>query len=140
MASHPYFDANTLDQNWDSLVKDPQSPLINRATQGLYPPGTALMPFLLALGNLPDKSPDSVINDYAHNGISLSCSFPLSPPFTQEMISTAGCPFALLSLSNDLTDSQLISLFQKLGFYQAPSVSLPVAQPLIVPSQLANRD
>ena len=140
IASHPYFDANTLDQNWDSLVKDPQSPLVNRATQGLYQPGTALMPFLLALGNLPDKSPDSVVNDYAHNGISLSCSFPLSPPFTQEMISTAGCPFALLSLSNDLTDSQLISLFQKLGFYQAPSVSLPVAQPLIVPSQLANRD
>ena len=43
MASHPTFDANQLEANWENLVKDPQSPLLNRAMQGAYPlsPGLA---------------------------------------------------------------------------------------------------
>jgi cell division protein FtsW (lipid II flippase) len=39
MASHPVFDANHLSEEWDSLVKDPDSPLLNRAIFGLYPIG-----------------------------------------------------------------------------------------------------
>lgn len=39
MASRPTFDPNKLDENWDELVKDPTAPLINRATQGLFPLG-----------------------------------------------------------------------------------------------------
>ncbi|OON90993.1 MAG: hypothetical protein ATN32_02875 [Candidatus Epulonipiscium fishelsonii] len=41
MYSSPSFDSNTVKQNWSSLINDTQnSPLINRATQGLYPPGS----------------------------------------------------------------------------------------------------
>jgi hypothetical protein len=39
MASHPTFNANRLEDNWSSLVDHPDSPLLNRATLGLYPPG-----------------------------------------------------------------------------------------------------
>jgi len=39
MASRPTFDPNTLDADWDSLVKDPAAPLLNRATQGIFPLG-----------------------------------------------------------------------------------------------------
>jgi cell division protein FtsW (lipid II flippase) len=39
MASHPTFDANKLVEQWGMLVDDPDSPLLNRATQGLYPVG-----------------------------------------------------------------------------------------------------
>ncbi len=48
LASHPTFDPNTLDENWDRLRADPASPLLNRATQGEYQPGTALQPLILA--------------------------------------------------------------------------------------------
>lgn len=37
MASHPNFDANILDEQWDELIQDPEAPLLNRATQGSYP-------------------------------------------------------------------------------------------------------
>lgn len=41
MVSNPDFNPNEISQNWAQLNKDEEnSPLINRATQGLYPPGS----------------------------------------------------------------------------------------------------
>jgi peptidoglycan glycosyltransferase len=40
MVSSPSFDAGSIDGHGDALLKDPASPLLNRATQGLYPPGS----------------------------------------------------------------------------------------------------
>ncbi|MCB0155469.1 MAG: FtsW/RodA/SpoVE family cell cycle protein, partial [Anaerolineae bacterium] len=39
MSSHPTYDPNTLDETWDSLREDTSAPLLNRATQGLFPVG-----------------------------------------------------------------------------------------------------
>jgi peptidoglycan glycosyltransferase len=40
IAATPAFDPNTLDRNWKTLIADPASPLLDRSTQGLYPPGS----------------------------------------------------------------------------------------------------
>ena len=48
MASHPTFDPNTLSETGSLLIKDPDAPLLNRATQGSYPVGTILSPFIHA--------------------------------------------------------------------------------------------
>lgn len=42
MVSKPDYDPNYVTQNWEALVEDTEnnSALINRATQGLYPPGS----------------------------------------------------------------------------------------------------
>ncbi len=40
MVSAPSYDASRIDQEGDKLLADPNGPLINRATQGLYPPGS----------------------------------------------------------------------------------------------------
>ena len=41
MVSHPDFDPNEISRIWDSLVNNESSSvLLNRATQGLYPPGS----------------------------------------------------------------------------------------------------
>ena len=39
MVSAPSFDPATAEQNWDELTARAYSPLVNRATHGLYPPG-----------------------------------------------------------------------------------------------------
>ncbi len=39
MSSHPTYDPNTLEVNWDILRRDQRAPLLNRATQGLFPVG-----------------------------------------------------------------------------------------------------
>ncbi len=40
MVSNPTFDANTLEEKGAALVADESAPLLNRATQGLFPPGS----------------------------------------------------------------------------------------------------
>lgn len=42
MVSKPTYDPNKVDELWEDLIADDEeeSPLINRATQGLYPPGS----------------------------------------------------------------------------------------------------
>lgn len=40
MVSRPGFDPNTLESNWNELIEAENSPLLNRATQGLYTPGS----------------------------------------------------------------------------------------------------
>lgn len=40
MQAYPDFDPNTVEEEWDNLTADADSPLVNRATQGLYPPGS----------------------------------------------------------------------------------------------------
>ena len=40
MVSMPDFDTTKLKENWSEIVEDTNSPLLNRATQGLYAPGS----------------------------------------------------------------------------------------------------
>ncbi|MFH2104397.1 MAG: FtsW/RodA/SpoVE family cell cycle protein [Chloroflexota bacterium] len=50
LASHPTYDPNNLEAIAADLFNDPNTPLLNRATQGQYPPGSALIPFYHAAG------------------------------------------------------------------------------------------
>lgn len=125
MASHPTFDANHLAEDWANLIKDPGSPLINRATQGLYPPGSALGPFLLAsasnLGSLPDL-PSSL--DFSSNQMTLRCSQPPGADSWGSVI-TSGCPGAVTTLGQLIGTDKLYQLFDSLGFFQKPLTRLP---------------
>ena len=40
LATYPSFDNNNIDETLPELSQDPDAPLINRATQSLYPPGS----------------------------------------------------------------------------------------------------
>lgn len=55
MVSKPDFNPNTISQDWDSMVTDEtNSALLNRATQGLYPPGSTFK-ILTALAYLREN-------------------------------------------------------------------------------------
>lgn len=56
MVSHPDFDPNEIAEIWDSLLaNDTSSVLVNRATQGLYPPGSTfkIVTALEYIGKIP---------------------------------------------------------------------------------------
>lgn len=40
MASSPGFDPNTIDKNWAAISSNPDAPLVNRAAEGSYAPGS----------------------------------------------------------------------------------------------------
>jgi peptidoglycan glycosyltransferase len=50
LASVPAFDPNELDASFATLVKDTESPLLDRATDGLYPPGSTFKIVTAAAG------------------------------------------------------------------------------------------
>ncbi len=55
LVSKPDFDPNTLAADWDAMVADENnSSLVNRATQGLYPPGSTFK-IITGLAYLRDK-------------------------------------------------------------------------------------
>jgi cell division protein FtsW (lipid II flippase) len=68
LASHPTFDPNKLNEIGSSLTKDKYSPLINRAVQGMYPPGTALDPFLKTFNNMNAITEEDLTNLYSKLG------------------------------------------------------------------------
>lgn len=60
LASSPSFSPEGLEEKWQDLVQDEDKPFINRATAGLYPPGSAFKVFTLsaALANGTVSSDD----------------------------------------------------------------------------------
>ena len=63
MVSTPGFDPNNVVSNWGQLIADPQAPLLNRATQGLYPPGSTFK-VVTALAALKE---DPTLADFEFN-------------------------------------------------------------------------
>ncbi|MCR5526971.1 MAG: penicillin-binding protein 2 [Lachnospiraceae bacterium] len=65
MVSKPDYDPNTVSDNWASISADTEdSPLVNRATQGLYPPGSTFK-IVTLLEYLKEHSDD--YQDYRFN-------------------------------------------------------------------------
>lgn len=57
MVSYPNFNPNTIENDWNNLNSDIESsPLLNRATQGLYTPGSVfkIITTATAIENMPD--------------------------------------------------------------------------------------
>jgi cell division protein FtsI/penicillin-binding protein 2 len=135
MVSHPYYDPNQLEQNWNVWAQDPTSPFLNRVTQGQYSPGTALSPFLLAAvlnnGQLPPL-PASLSIQW--NGKTWDCTqnAPISPDWS--FAAGQGCPAAQLSLGQQLNPNQILDLYRQLGFDQAPVIPLTVTEPVALQS------
>lgn len=136
MASHPYFDPARLSDDWAKISQDPGAPLLDRAAQGQYPPGTVLGPFFMAArisrGEPLPELADGV--DYLSKEGIVRCSGLLAANPTFAAAVSAGCPNPLVNLAQALGASETLALFNRLGFYQAPGIPLPVASQPIPPA------
>jgi cell division protein FtsW (lipid II flippase) len=132
MASHPYFDPNQLEQRYEEWLADPSAPLVNRATQGQYPPANSLGPFLYTYAKTRDGLPLFPARlSYTINDQIFSCARPPRTPLTWETIIEAGCPAPLVELGRVIGAVQMRDLFRNLGFYSAPDANLPVSPPAL---------
>jgi cell division protein FtsW (lipid II flippase) len=131
MASHPAFDPNQLDQNWDQWVKDPDYPLVNRATQINYPIKTILGPLYYAgaleTRNLPNL-PLQMSSTYSSSNqvLTWACAAEVkTSDWPQALVN--GCPGAVDTLFKTDTPQVLNNLLSRAGLLQAPSLPLLVA-------------
>jgi cell division protein FtsI/penicillin-binding protein 2 len=125
MVSQPGYDANELSASWDEMLNLENSPLLNRAAQGSYPPGTSLGPFLLAAaradGIIPNLPTDLT---YRVGTETMGCVRQPAEEESWDALVAAGCPGALAELGVALGGERLLGLFNSLGLYTPPSLPL----------------
>lgn len=137
LATSPTFDANTLAQDWQSLVSDPSAPLFNRAADGLYPPGAALGAFLLAESIQSSSLPAlPATMDHPLGDTRLTCALPSAVTAWGPVIAS-GCPAPTATLADALGPANLLGLLDRLGLFTAPDLRLP-AQTGLRPAAMAD--
>jgi len=117
IANSPTFDANKLDDQWQTWIQDATAPLLNRMTLGQYPVGTSTGAFLLAnylqSHDLPTFDPSSTWTTTP--GQYNTCAVdPGENPTWQKLIES-GCPFALQALFQQSTPIDLMTFYETIG-------------------------
>jgi peptidoglycan glycosyltransferase len=129
MSSHPGYDPNLLDEQFDMLTADEDAPLLNRVTQGQYQPGRILQPLLLAyalnegLVNLTLEVEEAE-RPVQVNGTELNCLYFLPEAATWAAAFQAQCPGMTAELGQLLGLSGLQSAFEAFGLLTAPQLPI----------------
>ncbi len=121
MVSKPAVDPATVEADWSALSNREDSPLLNRATQGLYPPGSTIK-VMIADGALDEKVTDLNENfnctgtlQIGDGSIRESHGAVHGQVDLQEAI-THSCNFTFGTLGMRLGGSGLQDTFQRFGF------------------------
>ena len=131
LASHPTYDPNALDDQWQTLITDPRAPLLNRATFALYQPGGVLQPIILAaalragLAKMDTPYP-SATAEVGVGDLKLGCRVqPGSDQVTLAEAFQSGCPWPFADLGGQLGPRSLDQLFSDFRLFEAPPISIP---------------
>ncbi len=142
MVSNPAFDPNEIADIWDKLVEDADSSvLVNRATQGLYPPGSTFK-ILTALEYIRENPDTWQDYRYTCNGHfkegewQISCYHGISHgklDFTKSFAKSCNSSFSNIGLSLDL--ARFSDTLQDMLFNQELPVSFLYAKSHILLSE-----
>lgn len=128
IASHPSFNANTLDETWESLLQRTDAPLLNRATQGAYPLGT--LASTVAYGSLKQSNHAFELNT--------SQDFFKLDPFCYSAMQNAGATLNALQYGCQSVSERILSAtdpailqadLEAFGIFSAPDLAVETAQP-----------
>lgn len=134
MVSVPTYDPGALATVGDSLANDPNSPLLNRATQGLYPPGSTFKT-VTASSLLENKviAPDTIVtckDKVVIDGFPISCGNvvqgPGTYPFKNAFAFSVNAIFAEQGVK--LGWDRLLETASKFGFGSRLAFTLPTAK------------
>lgn len=128
LAASPSYDPAKIDENWSQLSKDPSSPLLNRAAQGLYPPGST-MKVVTAAGILT-SNPETIYKSFDAPGYIVIDGKRIEDKqavgnltFTQAFAKSSNYVFAKLGL--ELGAKDLIDMAQKFGLKEKFNLGIP---------------
>jgi len=129
LASHPGYDPNSLDENFEALSSDEAAPLLNRVTQGQYQPGPVLQPFILAAALdrgivTLDEAVDHANRPVIVNGTATYCAS--SPPAaaTWADVLAHRCPGPMQDLAEEMDAAALRASFNGFGLTEQPELPL----------------
>lgn len=131
--SNPGFDPNTVRENWDWLVQDDSGLFLNRATQGLYPPGSTFkivtaLAYLRQYGTFEGYS-FTCEGTYEHAGFTIHCANETAhgtEDFEDAMAYSCNCAFADMII-NKIDKDVLRKTAEDLGFNADLKLEIPAA-------------
>jgi peptidoglycan glycosyltransferase len=132
IGSQPSFDPNRLDVMWEMLKSDPSAPLLNRATQSLYQPGTILQSIILGTAinigaaQLDESWTGDLAASFENTGL------PCAQEPNREIDNLQGaflwaCPGPFQILGQRLGAHTLEVALGDFGLLDAPAFELPMA-------------
>ena len=130
LASAPTFDPARLEETWEELRDDSSGPLLNRATQGLYQPGSALETVVLAEAltegvlDLSDPVADATA-EVRVNGAWIGCSSQPAEPYTVDTAYRAACPAAFAELGRGLGADTIGQAVVRWRLATPPALEIP---------------
>jgi cell division protein FtsW (lipid II flippase) len=141
VSSFPYINPNKIEEQWSTWIQDESAPLLNRATQGQYPIGTALAPFLYARLAADNNIPPIPNNLSAvFNDATWPCTVPPQDTTSWGSIITSGCPGAAVTFGLRLPSAQIEELYRQLGLETMPEIRLPTAKATQLTQDFNRRD
>lgn len=137
MVSQPGYNPNTFDEHEAELEADPTTPLLNRVTAGLYQPGGALQPIVLAALLGADLGPDTSATEVLNAPISAARSAVTVGDLSLACLDGApdrvqtwaeafvyGCPAPFAdAFAGSLTPQQLAERVAALGLLDPPALT-----------------
>ncbi len=142
--SRPGFDPNLFvdgidPQNWEALNNSPDHPMVNRAINGVYPPGSTFKPYMaLAALTLGKRTPHQSISDPGffnfgghtfrddkkggHGSVDMYKSIVVS------------CDTYYYHLANDLGIENIAGFMRQLGFGARTGIDIPNESEGVLPS------
>lgn len=134
MVSKPGFDPNTISQDWDFLISSENSPLLNRATQGLYPPGSTfkILTTLAYIRENPDSYQDFTFDCQGlvtKEDVSITCYGGTAHGYeTLEEAFMRSCNGAFATIGTELKYSAYKDICEDFFFNDTIDIRMPVAK------------
>lgn len=139
MSTSPTFDANQLEEKWQSWMEDENAPLLNRATQALYPPGGVTGGIVLARF-LSEYTPSTTVPSYdwsTKQGDQNFCAIQPGPNPTWGELVSSGCVRALSTISRSSLLADTINLYEEAGLYRSNDLPLETSS-AVQPASIAS--
>ncbi|QDX81743.1 penicillin-binding protein 2 [Denitratisoma sp. DHT3] len=145
LVSVPNYDPNLfvdgIDyQNWEALNNSPDKPMVNRALNGAYPPGSTFKPFMaLAALELGKRRPESAIHDpgfFNFGGHQFRDDKKGGHGYVDMYASIVqSCDTYYYLLANDLGIDNISAFMRQFGFGQKSGVDVEGESEGVLPSQ-----
>lgn len=150
MSSHPTYDPNRLDDEFEQLTAADDAPLLNRAAQGQYQPGMVLQPFLIAaaldagviaLDSTVERPDRTIVIGDSDVQATTHCQTAPPSPTTWADVLVHQCPAPMTQLGEQMGLKGLTAVFDQFQLTQPPTLPLNTSTPpiddLIDPAQAA---
>jgi len=131
LVSKPGFDPNNIDRDWQSLSQSDVSPLLNRAVQGLYPPGS-IIKTMVAETALTEKRINLKSNFNCSGSLKIGTDYTLNESnytahgnIDLEEALAVSCNITFGTLSLQLGRDKMANMFEKYGFNKLLTSDVP---------------